>query len=222
MVQNLGEMALGENKTNIAFLSFLLRGDLDKCLEILIDTNRLPEAAFFARSYLPSKISYVVEKWREQLTAVNEKAGQSIADPQSYPNLFPGLSELFKVEQFLQTERKNLPPASLAATIKPNSERNVLEELKSYESGGHIINDNSDILSSNHLETTGNQYADLLGDDSINQKLSSIKITDLLTPTGESSVLPKKSSTNDLLDDLELESFNIDENIDTSVSQIFY
>ena len=29
----------------------------DECLEILINTNRLPEAAFFARTYLPSQVS---------------------------------------------------------------------------------------------------------------------------------------------------------------------
>lgn len=30
---------------------------LDQCLELLIRTNRLPEAAFLARTYLPSQVS---------------------------------------------------------------------------------------------------------------------------------------------------------------------
>lgn len=30
---------------------------VDECLELLIRTNRLPEAAFFARTYAPSQIS---------------------------------------------------------------------------------------------------------------------------------------------------------------------
>jgi len=30
---------------------------MDKCLQLLIDTNRLPEAAFLARTYLPSHVS---------------------------------------------------------------------------------------------------------------------------------------------------------------------
>lgn len=30
---------------------------LDNCLELLIKTNRLPEAAFLARTYLPSQVS---------------------------------------------------------------------------------------------------------------------------------------------------------------------
>ena len=30
---------------------------LEECLELLINTGRIPEAAFFARTYLPSQIS---------------------------------------------------------------------------------------------------------------------------------------------------------------------
>lgn len=49
MVQELGKMADAEGKNNISFISYFLLGDLDKCLDILISTDRLPEAAFFAR-----------------------------------------------------------------------------------------------------------------------------------------------------------------------------
>lgn len=61
-------------------------GQLEKCLQILLDSNRIPEAAFFARTYLPSEISRIVELWREQLSKVNEKAGQSLADPKVKSN----------------------------------------------------------------------------------------------------------------------------------------
>lgn len=57
---------------------------LEKCLQILLDSNRIPEAAFFARTYLPSEISRIVELWREQLSKVNERAGQSLADPKVF------------------------------------------------------------------------------------------------------------------------------------------
>ena len=49
-------------------------------LEILLTSTRIPEAAFFARTYLPSEISRVVEMWRMQLGKVTEKAGQSLFD----------------------------------------------------------------------------------------------------------------------------------------------
>lgn len=49
MVKKLGESSDAAGRNNVAFLSHFLLGDLEKCLEILIATDRLPEAAFFAR-----------------------------------------------------------------------------------------------------------------------------------------------------------------------------
>lgn len=87
-------------------------GDIDKCLDILIKTDRLPEAAFFARTYVPSRISSVVKLWKEKLSAVNEKAGQSLADPEQYENLFPGYRESLEVEKFMREKSKKRISAS--------------------------------------------------------------------------------------------------------------
>jgi len=78
---------------------------------LLIETNRLPEAAFFARTYLPSQISRVVKLWREELRKSNEKAAQALADPADYENLFPNYQNTLKTEQFLAGERRSLVPA---------------------------------------------------------------------------------------------------------------
>lgn len=66
--------------TCVAFFnmsSFLHR--LDQCLELLIRTNRLPEAAFLARTYLPSQVSRVVKLWRENLAKINQKVSYIIS-----------------------------------------------------------------------------------------------------------------------------------------------
>jgi coatomer subunit beta' len=64
---------------NIAFLSNFVLGKLDQCLDILIENQRLPEAAFFARTYLSSQINRVVRLWREKLKQMNmERAGQAL------------------------------------------------------------------------------------------------------------------------------------------------
>lgn len=117
MMRSLGESCAKQGKCNISFLSMFLLGDLDNCLEILIKTGRLPEAAFFARTYIPSKISYVVQLWRTELGKINEKAGQSLADPEQYENLFPGLNDSLKTEQFLWKEKEILP-AHFATKVK--------------------------------------------------------------------------------------------------------
>merc|ERR1712098_752489 len=72
MVAKLGLQAEQAGKHNVSFLSYFMLGQLEKCLQILLDSNRIPEAAFFARTYLPSEISRIVELWREQLSKVNE------------------------------------------------------------------------------------------------------------------------------------------------------
>lgn len=104
-IESLGAASAAQGKHNIAFLSSFLLGDADRCLQTLIETGRLPEAAFFARTYLPSRVTEVVQLWRDELAKVNEKAGQSLADPAQYENLFPGLQETLKTEQWLAKTR---------------------------------------------------------------------------------------------------------------------
>lgn len=130
LVKKLAEDTLHEGKNNISFLSYLLLGDLRKCLDLLITTDRLPEAAFFARSYLPDQVSHVVGLWRQQLSAISEKAGQSLADPKEYENLFPGLQDTIVAQHAIETEFKKLPPAAAYLQITPNQERNPVAEVK--------------------------------------------------------------------------------------------
>ncbi|XP_011633991.1 coatomer subunit beta' isoform X2 [Pogonomyrmex barbatus] len=136
MIQKLGTVADETGKNNISFLSNFILGDVDKCLDILIKTDRIPEAAFFARTYAPSKISSIIKLWKEKLSAVSEKAGQSLADPEQYENLFPGYREALKVEKFLREESKKKIPASAFPTVTPNIERKPLEEMLVAEQSG--------------------------------------------------------------------------------------
>jgi coatomer subunit beta' len=112
MVGKLGAAAEDSGKHNVSFLSYFLLGQLEKCLEILIAANRIPEAAFFARTYLPSQVSRVVALWRVQLGKVSEKAGQSLADPAEYPNLFPDFQASLQAEVMLKKERDQVIPAA--------------------------------------------------------------------------------------------------------------
>lgn len=68
------------------------------------------------RTYLPNKISYVLELWRAEVDKVNKKVGQSLADPEKYDNLFPGFHDSIKTQQYLLRE-KQLLPASDAVEV---------------------------------------------------------------------------------------------------------
>ena len=61
---------------------------------------RLPEAAFFCRTYLPSKMSEVTKVWKQDLSRINPKAAEALADPEEYPNLFPDLEWALKVSRW--------------------------------------------------------------------------------------------------------------------------
>ncbi|NXL90555.1 COPB2 protein, partial [Alectura lathami] len=136
MVNKLAEGAEKDGKNNVAFMSYFLQGKLDSCLELLIKTGRLPEAAFLARTYLPSQVSRVVKLWRENLSKVNQKAAESLADPTEYENLFPGLKEAFVVEEYVKQSLSDLRPAREYPLVTPNEERNLLEEAKGFEPSG--------------------------------------------------------------------------------------
>ncbi len=87
----LGRRAHSLGRYNVAFLAFLLTGAVEQCLQLLVEQGRVPEAAFMARTYMPSRIPGLLEAWRADLKQVNEKAAEALADPVRYPNLFPDL-----------------------------------------------------------------------------------------------------------------------------------
>jgi len=131
-LKQLSKLAVEQGKNNIAFASFLLLGQLEDAVNLLCDTSRIPEAAFFARTYLPSHISKLVKLWREDLQKVNAKAAESLADPMEYENLFPDLQWGLKAEERFNNNPKKLP-ASLYLRFKDNIERNLIQELKENE-----------------------------------------------------------------------------------------
>jgi coatomer subunit beta' len=115
-IEKLAKLAVEQGKNNIAFMCYFQLRRVDACIDLLCDTGRIPEAAFFARTYAPgyvtlvpherrsmhsrgefllwcSQISRVVKLWREDLTKKGlGRAAESLADPLEYDNLFPDIS----------------------------------------------------------------------------------------------------------------------------------
>ncbi|KAI4815325.1 hypothetical protein KUCAC02_005474 [Chaenocephalus aceratus] len=150
MVGKLAEAAERDGKTNVAFLTYFLQGRLDKCLDLLIATNRLPEAAFLARTYLPSHVSRVGEAVEGEPLEGQQKAADALADPSQYSNLFPGLQQALLAQEFLKDTHVGIRPAAEYPLIVPNENRNVLEESAGFVSKGEIDepepNENRNVL----------------------------------------------------------------------------
>lgn len=177
LMNELGYETLSAGLNNVGFLSYFSVGKLDKCLDILIDTGRIPEAAYFARSYLPDKVTEVVELWKEKLAQTNEKAAQSLANPKDYENLFPELKETIKAQHFYQEKfsKEGLPDASKATTVIPNHERNIIAEMKAA---------NGPLLGSSKVPSTvetENLYAD---DDDSDLDLDGVNIDENIDTSG--------------------------------------
>ncbi|KAM6932883.1 coatomer subunit beta'-like [Xenentodon cancila] len=138
MVGKLADGAERDGKTNVAFLTYFLQGRLDECLDLLIETNRLPEAAFLARTYLPSQVSRVVKLWKKSLSKVKQKAADALADPSQYSNLFPDLQQALLAEQYLKETHVGVRPAAEYPLIMPNEDRHILEESAGFMPKGEI------------------------------------------------------------------------------------
>jgi len=126
----LAQVATQQGKNNIAFICYFLTQKIEACLDLLCKSGRIPEAAFLARTYLPSHVSSLVKLWREDLQTINQKAAESLADPMEYGNLFPDLVWALKIEQILNPRRTNLFPAAFYSEYKDDISRDLISELK--------------------------------------------------------------------------------------------
>lgn len=133
-VQGLTEvakLARDAGVANIAVLSYLLAGDCKSALDVLVQAKRLPEAAFFARTYCPSGLPEVVVQWKQDLARVNQAVSDSLASPSEYPDLFPDYKLTLTAEQVF---KKRLEKAPLMATAYNNekqiAEMDVMQEIK--------------------------------------------------------------------------------------------
>ena len=59
-VLELAARARAAGRSNVAFLAYFVTGQIEHCIQLLVDTKRIPEAAFLARTYMPSMISRYV------------------------------------------------------------------------------------------------------------------------------------------------------------------
>jgi coatomer subunit beta' len=127
---SLAKRARAMGRYNVSFIAFFITNQIEDCIEMLIDTKRIPEAAFMARTYAPSEIPRVLELWKNDLKQINEKAADSLADPFKYPNLFPDLDYALKIEETFKSRRGSSILASSYPTAKADLELNLIELMK--------------------------------------------------------------------------------------------
>eukprot|EP00934_Nitzschia_sp_Nitz4_P000205 Nitzschia sp. Nitz4//scaffold116_size91068//49637//54838//NITZ4_004959-RA/size91068-snap-gene-0.7-mRNA-1//1//CDS//3329533581//205//frame0 len=139
-MERLAEAATKNGKTNVGFVAYLLTGNVEKCAEILVSTKRLPEAALFARTYLPSKMDEIVTLWKADLATVSETAAQALATPSANPEFFPDMPIALQVEQMFLAQRDSVKAVGLSAmeypTAKDDLDLNLIQLIKARQGGG--------------------------------------------------------------------------------------
>jgi coatomer subunit beta' len=113
-LKTLASLAIEKDQNNIAFLCYMMCGDVENAIDLLIATDRIPEAAFLARTYLPSHISRVVKLWKESLeNAGKKKVAESIANPTDFENLFPDIKYALTIEAGFNAKKEKGPVSAL-------------------------------------------------------------------------------------------------------------
>jgi coatomer subunit beta' len=133
-MEKLAKLASDGGKTNVAFVAYMLTGNVEACADLLIATKRLPEAAFFVRTYLPSRIEEVVALWRRDLSSISESAATALATPSENATLFPDMDVALQVEQMFLGQREATKatgiPASEYLSAKDDLDLNLIDLIK--------------------------------------------------------------------------------------------
>lgn len=116
-VLTLADLAVEKGQNNIAFNCFFQTGDIASCIDVLIKTDRAPEAALFARTYAPSAVPTTVKTWKHALEVSGKsKIAQTLADPED------GDEELFEEGWADALRREQNGGRSAESAQPPNGE----------------------------------------------------------------------------------------------------
>ncbi len=139
-MERLAVASAAHGKTNVAFVAYLLTGNVEACTDLLISTKRLPEAAMFVRTYLPSRIEEIVALWKQDLSSVSATAAESLASPSSNPAFFPDMDIALQVEQMFLAQRDATKgigmPGTEYLTAKDDLDLNLIQLIKARQGSG--------------------------------------------------------------------------------------
>jgi len=101
-LQKLYELSVEHSKFNIAFNTLFYLGDIQKCIDLLIKNNNIPQAAMLSRAYYPSKIDEITKIWKQKLQSISPSAANALGSTQTHPDSF----SLVDVVEYQQKDEK--------------------------------------------------------------------------------------------------------------------
>jgi coatomer subunit beta' len=111
---------------NVAFSTLWSLGDIDGCIALLIQTNRIAEAVLFAQTYKPSSAPNLVVQWKESLEQSGKtKVARLIGVPPGAPDVASTDDDLFpEWDEYIRLEKEGAvpEPPSSASLIDVNGD----------------------------------------------------------------------------------------------------
>ncbi|KAJ5143802.1 uncharacterized protein N7515_002589 [Penicillium bovifimosum] len=97
---------------NVAFSTLWSLGDIDGCIALLIQTNRMAEAVLFAQTYKPSSAPKLVVQWKESLEKSGKtKVARLIGVPPGAPDVDSTDDDLFpEWDEYIRLEKEGIVP----------------------------------------------------------------------------------------------------------------
>ncbi|KAK4960098.1 Coatomer subunit beta' [Elasticomyces elasticus] len=98
-LKSLASKAKEAGQHNVAFTCLWQVGNVDACLDVLLDTGRAAEAALFAQTYKPSRCAEIVGRWKTGLEKSGKgKVGRALGVPGEDEEMFPEWEEYLRLE----------------------------------------------------------------------------------------------------------------------------
>lgn len=144
-LRSLAQQASESGLHNVAFSTLWSLGDVDACIDLLVQTNRLAEAVLLAQTYKPSRAGQLVMKWKESLEQGGKtKISRLIGVPPGAPDATTTDDDLFpEWEEYLRLEKEGetvQPPTSEPALIDVNGDEGTAEGAENAENADNTAN----------------------------------------------------------------------------------
>ncbi|KAJ5787546.1 hypothetical protein N7457_002536 [Penicillium paradoxum] len=118
-LQALAAQASESGLHNVAFSTLWSMGDIDGCIALLIQTNRIAEAVLFAQTYKPSSAPKLVVQWKESLEKSGKtKVARLIGVPPGAPDVTSTDDDLFpEWDEYIRLEQEGIAPAPASESL---------------------------------------------------------------------------------------------------------
>jgi hypothetical protein len=160
---------------------------VDKCLDVLLASERFADATAFARSFCVSRLPECLEAWKRTLGAQSSARATiaaALADPVEYPNLFDDWEHTLQADKLAARRGLSVPSAvpgmngaevkSLVDLLKANPSLADREDAASSVQWSTMTQDDDDELEANRQDVEENMSS--LEDDAKAQTAASSEV----------------------------------------------